>query len=128
MTGRLSKAVSFAALFTSLGTLLCCAIPAFMVFLGFGASLAGLISAAPQITVFSQYKQIVIAAAVAAIVAAWLLRWLSPQTQECRIPSETGAPPCRMVREWSYWILMAASILTAISILVAYVLPLVLLP
>lgn len=44
------------SLFTSLSTLLCCALPALLVTLGLGASLAGLISAAPWITQISSYK------------------------------------------------------------------------
>ena len=44
------------SLFTSIGTLMCCALPALLVTLGLGASLAGMISAAPWITAVSDYK------------------------------------------------------------------------
>lgn len=48
--------ISFLSLFTSMATLLCCALPALLVTLGLGASLAGLVSAAPWITGISIYK------------------------------------------------------------------------
>ena len=48
------------SLFTSIGTLLCCALPALLVTLGMGAALAGFISVAPWITVISKYKIFII--------------------------------------------------------------------
>ena len=47
---------SWLLLFTTSGTLLCCAIPITLVTLGLGASVATLASAAPWIITLSQYK------------------------------------------------------------------------
>lgn len=44
-------------LFTSFGTLVCCALPALMVALGMGTTLAGFISMFPSITLISNYKE-----------------------------------------------------------------------
>ena len=44
------------SLFTSLGTLFCCALPALFVVLGAGAALAGILSSAPFLIVLSKYK------------------------------------------------------------------------
>ena len=44
------------SLFTSLGTLLCCALPSLFVVLGAGAVLAGLLSSAPLLITLSKYK------------------------------------------------------------------------
>ena len=44
------------SLFTSLGTLFCCALPALFVVLGAGAVLAGLLSSAPFLIMLSKYK------------------------------------------------------------------------
>ena len=49
---------SILSLFTSIGTLLCCALPALLVTLGMGAVLAGFISMSPWITNISNYKNI----------------------------------------------------------------------
>lgn len=43
-------------LFTSMSTLVCCALPALLVTLGAGATLAGLVSTVPQLTWFSEHK------------------------------------------------------------------------
>ncbi len=43
-------------LFTSLSTLVCCALPALFVTLGAGATLAGIVSNVPQLTWFSEHK------------------------------------------------------------------------
>ncbi len=43
-------------LFASMGTLLCCALPALLVTLGMGAALAGFVGAFPWISVISTYK------------------------------------------------------------------------
>jgi hypothetical protein len=50
---------SFFALFTSFGTLICCALPATLVALGAGASLAGLVGYFPKIVWLSENKLMV---------------------------------------------------------------------
>lgn len=51
-----SSVVTFLSLFTSFGTLICCALPALFVALGMGAVLAGLTSTVPQIVWLSEHK------------------------------------------------------------------------
>jgi len=48
--------LTFFSLFTSLSTLVCCALPALMVSLGMGAALAGLVSTVPQLIWISEHK------------------------------------------------------------------------
>lgn len=48
--------LSTLSLFTSLGTLVCCALPALFVTLGAGAALAGFISTIPWLVSLSKYK------------------------------------------------------------------------
>jgi hypothetical protein len=47
------------SLFTSSGTLVCCALPALLVALGAGAALSSLVSAVPALVVLSEYKEAV---------------------------------------------------------------------
>ena len=47
------------SLFTSLSTLICCALPALFVTFGMGAILSSLVSTAPWITFLSEYKVII---------------------------------------------------------------------
>lgn len=52
----LHHSLSFLSLFSSFGTLFCCALPALFVLLGAGAVFAGLTSAIPQITFIAEHK------------------------------------------------------------------------
>lgn len=63
------------SLFTSLGTLLCCALPALLVTLGMGAALAGLVSAAPWLTVITDYKELVFIVAGVLLALASYMQW-----------------------------------------------------
>ena len=48
--------LSFLSLFTSVGTLICCALPTLLVALGMGASMVSLMSIIPWLLVVSKYK------------------------------------------------------------------------
>jgi len=49
-------ALSFLSLFTSLGTLLCCALPSLLVLLGLGATVATVLAEAPWLVALSHHK------------------------------------------------------------------------
>ena len=51
-----TKHLSYLSLFTSGGTLICCALPALLVGLGAGAVMASILSSVPQIVWFSEHK------------------------------------------------------------------------
>ena len=48
--------LSYISLFTSFGTLLCCALPSLLVLLGLGATVASFLSAVPWLVVLSRHK------------------------------------------------------------------------
>lgn len=54
---------AYASLFASFATLACCALPSLLVLLGFGASVASFLSAAPWLVVLSRHKDWVFAVA-----------------------------------------------------------------
>ena len=61
------------SLFTSFSTLICCALPALLISIGMGASLASFVSAFPWIIFISKYKiQTFILAAVLLIFSVYL--------------------------------------------------------
>ena len=69
--------LAFLSLFTSTGTLICCALPALLVALGAGAALSTLISAVPGLVWISEYKEAVfVFAGVMLTVSGWL-QWRS---------------------------------------------------
>src|SRR3954468_2881304 len=51
-----SGALSYLSLFTSLGTLLCCALPSLLVLFGLGATVASVLSEAPWLVALSHHK------------------------------------------------------------------------
>ena len=60
-------------LFTSLSTLICCALPTFLVTLGMGASMVSLISLFPWLLVLSEYKiQIFFVAGLLLLISFYL--------------------------------------------------------
>jgi mercuric ion transport protein len=56
-TSKRSALLSYFSLFTSVGTLLCCALPSLLVLLGLGASVASMLSFLPWLATLSQHKQ-----------------------------------------------------------------------
>ena len=63
------------SLFTSGGTLVCCALPALLVALGAGAALAGLVTAVPQLIWLSEHKVEVFAVATLMLSISGWLQW-----------------------------------------------------
>src|SRR5438270_4300728 len=53
--------LSYLSLFTSFGTLLCCALPSLLVLLGLGATVASFLSAVPWLVTLSRHKNWVFA-------------------------------------------------------------------
>lgn len=51
-----NRALPYLALFSSVGTLLCCALPSLLVVLGFSATVASGLSAAPWLVTLSRHK------------------------------------------------------------------------
>ena len=69
------KNISILSLFTSTGTILCCALPALLVTLGAGAALSSVIASFPQIVWVSKYKVYIFTAAFILIVFSGYLQW-----------------------------------------------------
>jgi hypothetical protein len=56
-----ANTLSYLSLFTSFGTLVCCALPSLLVLVGLGATVASVLSAAPWLVALSRHKEIVFA-------------------------------------------------------------------
>lgn len=93
------------SLFTSVGTLLCCALPALLVTLGAGAALAGLVSTAPWLVALSKYKVITFSVAAVLLVGAGISRYLA-RNAPCPIEPDAARACARMRRvgAWLYWL------------------------
>ena len=90
------------SLFTSLSTLICCALPALLVSLGMGAVMAGLIEAVPQITWLGRHKGFVFTVAGVVLVASGLWQW---HARKLPCPADPArARACARLRTISWWL------------------------
>jgi hypothetical protein len=107
-----TRAAAALSLFTSGGTLLCCALPALLVAIGAGAALSSLISAVPQLVWFSLHKvEIFLAAGLMLALSGWL-QWRA-RSLPCPLDPELAAA-CTRTRKMSLrlYLLSAAIFLT----------------
>ena len=72
------RAFSFATLFLSLSTLICCALPALFVMLGAGATFVSVLGIFPQLIWFSEHKSWVFLVAGVLLFANLLLKVFVP--------------------------------------------------
>jgi uncharacterized membrane protein (Fun14 family) len=93
---------TYLSLFTSTGTLICCALPALFVSLGLGATLVGLTTAIPQLIWISEHKIGVFILGAVLLLAAGVLQY---QAKNLSCPPDAKlAEACRSARDFSFWI------------------------
>ena len=117
----MNRWASFFSLFGSVGTLVCCVIPAVFVSLGFGAAFASLVGAVPQIIWISEHKPLVFSTALALIAIAGFFQWKSKYTSCPTDPKLATA--CTSARRWSSWLYFTSVGFFAVGAFFAFVLP-----
>lgn len=70
-----TKFASVLSLFTSGGTLVCCALPALLVGIGAGAAMSSLVSNVPQLVWFSEHKVGVFSFAALILMISGVMQW-----------------------------------------------------
>ena len=118
----MTKLLSFAALFTSVGTLFCCALPALFVVLGAGATFASLTESIPAILVLGEHKELVFVFGGICLGFAWL-GYKRAQPIECEIIANEETA-CETTQRWARPMLIVSSLLYGLGTGVAYILPL----
>lgn len=116
---RENKLLSYFSLFTSFGTLLCCAIPSTLVLLGFGASLAGFLGEFPQLIWLSDNKGIVFGVSFFMLGVSFLAQKYAAQ-QVCPIDKKED---CQSTKNWSRPLLLITFGINLIGAFYAFVLP-----
>lgn len=110
------------SMLTSTSTLVCCTLPAVLVAVGAGATLAGLISHVPQLIWLSAHKVEVFGAAGAMLLAAGMLQWHA-RGLPCPADPATAAA-CKRSRRWAAAIYLASVLIFCVGVIFAFVLPL----
>ena len=107
------------SLFTSAGTLVCCTLPALLVTLGAGATLAGLVGSAPWLIALSKYKIWTFGISGAMILIAGAALWRS-RNASCPIdPAQAMA--CGKLRKTSVWIYRLSVLLWCVGFFFAFI-------
>ena len=106
------------SLFTSIGTLLCCALPALLVTLGMGAALAGFISVAPWITVISEYKIFIFVGAGILLILSSYFLWIN-RNAPCPTDAKQ-AKACALLRKFSLYTIIISIVIYIIGFFFAF--------
>ncbi len=121
-TTNASRAASLLSLFTSGGTLICCALPALLVALGAGAALAGLVSAVPALVWLSERSAWVFAGAGLMLALAGWLQWRA-RFEPC--PTDPAlAATCMRTRRVSAWVYGISVLIYLVGAFFAFAAPL----
>lgn len=116
---------NYFSLFTSLGTLICCALPSLLVLLGLGATVASFLTAVPWLVTLSRHKQWVFLTAGVLIALSFLYTYylaprLKAQAQTCSI--EDGPTACDTATRLSRIALWVSAGIYALGFFTAFVL------
>jgi hypothetical protein len=121
---RQTKFASILSLFTSSGTLICCALPALLVGIGAGAAMSSLVSNVPQLVWFSEHKLGVFMFAAGMLLLSGILQW---QARSLPCPADPQlAANCAATREMSLRVYLISVGIFMIGGFFAFVAPLIL--
>ncbi len=112
------SALAYGSLFSSFGTLLCCALPSTLVLLGLGASLANFIGVFPQLIWLSEHKELVFGVSFGLLALSYAVQKLSANLV-CPIDKKDE---CESAKKWSKPIFMASLVINVIGATYAFVL------
>jgi hypothetical protein len=117
-----NKLVNYLSLFTSSGTIICCALPSLLVSMGAGAALSSLISIFPQLVILSIYKIPIFIGAFIMLIIAGMLQY---HARGLPCPADKNlANACTRTRKISLIIYFASVGIFIIGLLFAFIIPL----
>jgi mercuric ion transport protein len=119
---RTSAFLSYFSLFSSVGTLLCCALPSLFVLAGLGATVASTLSALPWLVTLSRHKPLTFGVSGLLIAASFVsIYYLAPKLRaEACSPDNPQA--CETASRFSKVVLWLSAILYVGGFLVAFLL------
>lgn len=118
------RVFAYLALFTSFGTLLCCALPSLLVLVGLGATVASFLAAAPWLVALSRHKQWVFGAAGTLIAANFLYVYrIAPRLRQdletCAVDDQSVCAGADRVGRIVLWI---SAVIYGVGLFAAYIL------
>ena len=105
------------SLFTSTGTLVCCALPALLITLGMGMTLVSLTVSIPWLFALSRYKSIVFLAAGLMLSISFYFIFIRPKRMQACEPEGT----CETAGKYSRSIFWVSVVIYSIGLSTAYV-------
>ena len=117
-----SALLSYFSLFTSVGTLLCCALPSLLVLFGLGASVASMLSFMPWLVTLSQHKQWTFLISGALIALSFVNMYcIAPRfrAEQCSPDDPTACEDASRVSKLLLW---GSAVIYAVGFFVAYAL------
>lgn len=117
-------ALSYLSLFTSIGTLLCCALPSLLVLFGLGATVASILSEAPWLVALSHHKHWVFIVAGVMISSNFVYIYaIAPKLQARNAACDPNDPAtCQAASRFSRAVLWCSAVLYMVGCFTSYVL------
>ena len=115
--------LNYFSLFSSFGTLICCALPSVLVLLGMGTTVASLLSAAPWLVGLSRHKVWTFSIAGVLIAMSFLMTYvIAPRLQQGEVCAADDPTSCGEVSKLSRAILWGSAVVWSCGFFVAYLL------
>jgi mercuric ion transport protein len=121
-TKKRSALLSYFSLFSSVGTLLCCALPSLLVLFGLGASVASMLSFMPWLVALSRHKQWTFSISGVLIALSFVnMYYIAPRLrpEQCSPDDPTA---CEDASRASKALLWVSAAIYVVGLFVAYVL------
>ncbi|HSC44530.1 MAG TPA: hypothetical protein VLC94_01810 [Candidatus Acidoferrum sp.] len=116
------SALSYLSLFTSVGTLFCCALPSLLVLAGLGASVASTLASLPWLVALSRHKQWTFTITGVLIALSFVnMYYLAPRLRTKACPPDNPSA-CEAASKASRVLLWVSAALYAIGFFSAFVL------
>jgi mercuric ion transport protein len=119
---RSSSLLSYFSLFTSVGTLLCCALPSLLVLAGLGASVASTLSSLPWLVALSRHKQWTFLVSGPLIALSFLNMYYVAPKLKAKACAPDNPSACKHASNFSRVLLGASAAIYAVGFFTAYVL------
>ena len=117
-----SAVLNYFSLFTSLSTLLCCALPSLLVLFGLGASVASMLAFMPWLVTLSRYKHWTFGVSGVLIALSFFnMYYVAPRMRPKQCTADDSSA-CEEASRLSITLLWVSTGIYAVGIFVAYVL------